>query len=948
MAPCPTDDTLGALVHHALPHDEVARVTAHLDGCDGCRQAVIAVVRGGGVVTVDLGSPKPAPKPIIKRIGRYELRKLLGSGGMGHVYEAYDAELARAIALKVLRPDLARASLAERLVRESRMMAKLAHPAVVAVYDVGRDDDMVYVAMELVRGETLAAHVARVAPGWRTIVALYERAGRGLAAAHAAGIVHRDFKPDNVLVELVAGRATRVAVSDFGIAVALAPADATSATGTLTAPGAAIGTPAYMAPEQLDGAAVDARADIFAFSVSLWEALFGERPFRATTVRELRVAMATPPRAPRGVPRRIVRALQRGLAVAPADRWPTLEAMLRELAAVLARRRRVALGLTALALVAVGVAGALVLHTPADACARGLAALDDLPHPVLADPALQAAASAKITATTAAWRTTFGATCTRDATPIQAAPIAACLDARRIELAGWLADLGVDDARHAVQLAGLVEDPAACAHPAPGLLASRVPEDPALRRRVSALRYRGFDIEGARDRGDFARALADAAALVRDAEPVWPQVHAEALYLLGTTQSMAGDSKPALATLQHTAAVAEAAHADYIAANAWIQLVLGATFDDGDPTRGLEYVTYAAAAVARVGDPPELQAMVDYVHGNTLVAADRDDEAEVVLRRAVELAKTKAPDILPQAIQGLGFLYEDRARYGDAIAAYRDALAHLPASGPAVVSSAVIFRQRLAINLSLAGHDDDALAMAREAVALADKTLPTDSIDRHFAHSALAQVLESHGDYAAALVEAHASGEAIGKLRGERDERYGEALDLEATLLGELARFTESAAMFARACEILAFTLGDGASAQLSCVLAQSSALAGLHRDAEALALLEKIVPTYEAMYPHGHPQLANALVARGIERGATGKHREARADLERALAMFGDPAELDPGHRAAAQFALAKELWPSTRAKSLLDDAIVRFGRSSPTWRSTLAEAVAWRSAKH
>ena len=162
-------------------------------------------------------TPRLAPGT---RIGRYEVRALLGAGGMGQVYDAYDRELERSIALKVLRPELAAnaAAFAERLVRESRLMAKVVHPSVVTVYDVGNDGDAVFIAMELIRGETLASYVARTTPGWRELVALFARrsGSTGLAATHAAGIVHRDFKPDNVLVRR--RRRRRVIVTDFGIA----------------------------------------------------------------------------------------------------------------------------------------------------------------------------------------------------------------------------------------------------------------------------------------------------------------------------------------------------------------------------------------------------------------------------------------------------------------------------------------------------------------------------------------------------------------------------------------------------------------------------------------------------------------------------------------------------------------------------------------------------------
>nr|MBA2543927.1 serine/threonine protein kinase [Deltaproteobacteria bacterium] len=368
MTACPDDDTLGAMVDRSLAADALESVSTHLDDCATCRAVVLAAVRGGigaqpiadtaPVTVVERTPVSGAPSFTVGgKIGRYDVHALIGGGGMGHVYEAHDKELDRAIALKILRPELrsSTAVLAERLIRESRMMAKVVHPSVITVYDVGREGDAVFIAMELIRGDTLGGY-ARGKP-WQQIVALYERAGEGLAAAHEAGIVHRDFKPDNVLIDTAT---ERVVVTDFGIARTGTAGDV--ATGErpavgdvkLTTTGAAIGTPAYMAPEQLAGRPIDVRADVFAFSVSLWEGLFGERPFPGTTVKAIEEAMRRPPRAVAGasVPRRVVKILERGLAIDPDDRWSALSPMLSELAAARRGRRGAWIAAAAIAVAA--------------------------------------------------------------------------------------------------------------------------------------------------------------------------------------------------------------------------------------------------------------------------------------------------------------------------------------------------------------------------------------------------------------------------------------------------------------------------------------------------------------------------------------------------------------------------------------------------------------------
>ncbi len=301
-------------------------------------------------------------------IGRFTLVGALGAGGMGVVLEAHDPDLDRRVAIKLLRN--ARAVDPEgtgraRLQREAQAMARVAHPNVVAVYEVGSFDAQTFIAMELVPGTTLRAWLRTPRP-WREIVAMFVAAGRGLAAAHAAGLVHRDFKPENVLV----GHDRRPRVSDFGLV-----SDA-----RLGDDGACAGTPAYMSPEHWHGTGVDARSDQFSFCVALWEALWLRRPFGHEDPRAAVLAgTIAPPLALRGVPAPILAALTRGLARDPAARWPSMPALLDELERRAAPRRW---PMFALATVVAAGAGAGLYATTAggaapDVCARaadGLAA----------------------------------------------------------------------------------------------------------------------------------------------------------------------------------------------------------------------------------------------------------------------------------------------------------------------------------------------------------------------------------------------------------------------------------------------------------------------------------------------------------------------------------------------------------------------------------------------
>ncbi|MBL8678878.1 MAG: serine/threonine protein kinase [Myxococcales bacterium] len=263
-------------------------------------------------------------------LGRYIILDLLGEGAMGSVYRAYDSELDRRVALKLLRAHTITDEREARLLREARALAQLAHENIVTVFDAGRLEDRAFVALELVEGETLRAWIERENPRWKPVLERFTRAARGLAAAHAAGIVHGDFKPDNVLV----GGDQRVLVADFGLAQQINPRDDTPLENTPTQSPvrpAPAGTPAYLAPERFDGAPPSASADQFAFCVSLFEALFRERPFRADTLEGLAAAArkGPPARAPdEDVPAWLYDVVRKGLASDPAARFASMRALL--------------------------------------------------------------------------------------------------------------------------------------------------------------------------------------------------------------------------------------------------------------------------------------------------------------------------------------------------------------------------------------------------------------------------------------------------------------------------------------------------------------------------------------------------------------------------------------------------------------------------------------------
>ncbi len=273
-------------------------------------------------------------------LGRYVVLDRLGRGGMGTVLRAYDQSLDRAVALKLLHPG-ASEHYAKRLEREARALAKVSHPNVVHVYEVGQHEGQWFIAMELVKGQTLRAW-QRGEHGWAQTVEVYLQAAAGLEAAHALGMVHRDFKPDNCIMD----EQGRLKVLDFGLVRQTQASErgpGTEVDPLRTRPGKILGTLGYMPLEQISGKPVDARSDQFSFCVSLYEALYGVRPFGADEVGPLTISMMKgaiddAPRGPR-VPSKLRRILVQGLATSADDRWPSMDALSTELRRLLAPSR---------------------------------------------------------------------------------------------------------------------------------------------------------------------------------------------------------------------------------------------------------------------------------------------------------------------------------------------------------------------------------------------------------------------------------------------------------------------------------------------------------------------------------------------------------------------------------------------------------------------------------
>jgi serine/threonine protein kinase len=344
------DNAASEFASGALSAPALARAEAHLAHCRDCRALVAALAGDPASDSAAATFPRAPAPPLAElprrpttsgdRVGRYLVLSALGAGGMGVVFAAWDPQLGRKIALKLLRSSVAMSSkdARSRLRREAQAIAQLSHPHVVSIYDVGTTDDgALYIAMEFVEGDTLTSWLRSYPRSWREILDVFRQAARGLLAAHSVGLLHRDFKPDNVLV----GGDGRVRVTDFGLARSvLLPEEVSQVKpvmsaldAALTATGTVLGTPRYMPPEQLTGPDLDARSDQFSFCVALYEALYGRHPLRNGTS----VAMldhgehAMPPPDGTKVPAAIGRAVLRGLERDRSRRFPAMGALIDDL-----------------------------------------------------------------------------------------------------------------------------------------------------------------------------------------------------------------------------------------------------------------------------------------------------------------------------------------------------------------------------------------------------------------------------------------------------------------------------------------------------------------------------------------------------------------------------------------------------------------------------------------
>ncbi|PRQ03261.1 Serine/threonine-protein kinase PK-1 [Enhygromyxa salina] len=956
------------------------------------------------------------------QIARFVVLRKLGSGGMGVVYAAWDPRLDRRVALKLVRPDRGSADAHGRLQREAQAMARLSHPNVVSVFDVGSHRGSVWIAMEYVDGVTLRRWLNQETRSWAEIVELFRQAGEGLAAAHAAGLVHRDFKPDNVLL----GTDGRARVADFGL---VRPSDSdegadeaasprvrgqgqghgpgqeqgldssslgaerrdpdgdpdleeTAGPGTagptaaLTAVGAIVGTPRYMAPEQFQREVADARSDQFSFCVALYEALYGYPPFAGTRFFELAAAVTLgelrPPPRDSPVPAVIGRALMRGLSREPAARFEDMPSLLAALRVEASPRRWPwAVASVVVAVLAATTAAWLARgeREPSDPCAKGRAQIAQTWSSTreaelrrhfeslelgYADTSL-AAVSQGVEAWSQAWAEAYTETCsTRHEQSAELYDMRmACLAQRREQadsLVDLLAEADAELVRDAPQLVSTLPELDACADVETLRAVAPPPADQAAA--VSAVREAFARLEARIGAARLAKVGTELAGLRASVERLgYEPLLAELEQLEGQFARLSDDDAGARAHLLRAHELALGLGHDRLALDTATELIRADNFGPGD--QGIElarrWFAIAAGLSRRLGAPPEAELERAWALGRTLTRNLRYPEALEQLGAATRLAEQAygAADLRTAEIRlGLAVALGDDGRLVEAATELNRVIEvyerRLSADHPLLLGP---LRARMAL-ANATGELGAGLDDARRQVEIAEASFGPAHSGTIDALQSLAVTYDLRGDHQQARAQFEAilerSGEA-GELRSSLGVRTSNSL---CFTLYKLDEQVEARAVCERTLSgagrihgpehpIVAIALNNLALI----ARAQGDPREGLIHDRRALKICEASVGP-------DHAYTAYSLVGVGEGELALGHPAAALEPLTRALEIRGRAGE--PGELGEVQCLLARAQAGASAseldsAKLLAQTGLNSLRRAGPNWSGHAAACADW-----
>jgi tetratricopeptide (TPR) repeat protein/tRNA A-37 threonylcarbamoyl transferase component Bud32 len=956
--------------------------------------------------TTPVGTPSPTGRhrrvEVGQSLGRYVVIEVLGKGAMGEVLRVYDPKLRRELAVKRIVPSRLSSEAETRLVREAQAMAQLTHPNVVAVYDVeidatGTDGKGVLIAMEYVPGHTLRQWLSDEARDWSEMLAVFRQAGEGLLAAHRAGLVHRDFKPTNVLVASDDDGAPLVKVTDFGLAKGVevatsTPADSSTASGRvssshddaddlgspLTDADVVMGTPRYMAPEQHAGAASGPPADQYAFCVALWEALTGQPPFAGGKLSKAK--FAGPPPWPRRVhvPRAIVDAILRGLAVDPGSRWPSMADLLGALAHDSGRRRRAIVRVgTGTVVLASAATAAIAWHSRHDdLCSGGeelaLSAWGPQHHDAVrfafaqtelayADDAF-GAIGPRLSAYAQQWAAAHHESCA--ATTLRGEQSGelmdlrmACLHRARMELqttADMLADPDAAVVEKSMELVDGLPPLDRCADPR-GLQAEVEPPDPAIAEAVESAREELSRAAALERTGQYEAAL-EIAERIDALGLEHPPLHVEIEHAIGRLHEGLGRYRDAEARLDEALRLALAQGMMRDASRIAAALTHGVGYRDARHAEG-RWLGALALSLSQGVDP-----------GGPLEASARNSVA-AVLQSEGEYEKAReqfelvlqmnterfGEDSLAVAtgLHRLGVNAVKRGTYEEAQTHLRAALARRrallgdshPSVGNALTSLSDVLR--------LLGELDEALTAAQESLVVCERALPAN-------HSTIADALNNIGLVHYMKGEYQQAADYNRRALEVRQAAYGpehpDVADSENNVgacLNALGRYAEAETHHRRALEIRKKVLGDEHPAiamsytNLGLSVRHQGKLAAAEDYARnALELnIARLGPDHSEI-GNNYDNLGTALLEQGKHAEALEQYEKARdvrmkalgpehAEVARALSNMATALfDLERDVEAEKNFRHAIEIWERELGPDYADLAFAWQGLGDVLWR--------------
>ncbi len=919
-------------------------------------------------------------------LGRFVVLGELGRGASGVVLAAHDPALRRKVAVKLLSRGQASAVARVRLIREAQAMAMLSHPNVLTVHEIGTsEDDQVYIAMEYAERGTLRDWLEAGPRAWPEIVDAFVQAGRGLAAAHSAGLVHRDFKPANVVV----GSDGRMRVSDFGLVSAgrreVTAEEETDQFGVLTKTDQVVGTPLYMAPEQHGIGDVDARADQFAFCVALHEALYGEPPFEGATYWELLTNVCggrvREPSRPGAVPARIRAAIRRGLSLAAQDRFPSMDALLAELEVKPPRSWRIAFGVAAAVIVIGGVVSIVsirgagvgaVCPSPADklagvwdaevqAAVRDSFLRSGRPHAVTTF----ALSQTRIDSYAREWIAMRSDVC--EATHVRHEQSEPMLDRRNLCLDHKLQELRaltrafthvrepamVDGALVAIANLSPVSE---CADIDQLVAEKPLPRQPITRAAVVAASIGLAEATTLRHVGQFDRAneLIDGALAVARAAK-YPPLEADALYLRGDVAVRAEDPKRAEQALGEAMQAASVAGDDSLVAECAIYLVKVIGVLGSRPDEAMSMLQFAESAVLRAGNTEFLQGWLHDARGVLFWAKGEYETAAAELGQATRLldgAQGAPRHMVATTFHNLALMLRNTGDDEAAIVAEMKALALFTTTLGGHHPQVATTRMGLGTSFRRLGRLREAREQYTDALVITTASLGWNHSTAADAIVGLGNVARLAGDFDEAIRQHRRAAELYGRLEGRTNRRMmALAISNEATALrarGDVAMAED------RARRALAmFTEARGPD-HPDTALAHYELGACLHARgalAEARTHLEKALAIWERAHGREHFHVTDALTELGTVLLDEGTRELALPMLERAVSASVKDAS-EPDLVADAQFGLSRALWSRerdrARALELADQARLGYERAGRNGIRGLAALEKWSKAHH